>query len=60
MPGTLVDLSLYGPGGDARATALATTDAGNYAIVGDPMAGTWKAAITYGDPSLPAPTADFT
>ena len=59
-PGTLVDLSLYGPGGNARATALATTDAGNYAIVGDPMAGAWRAVIAYGDPGLPAPTADFT
>ncbi len=59
-PGTLVDLSLYDPTHTSKATSLATTDMGNYDIVADPMAGSWTAAVGYGNPALPAPDADVT
>jgi len=59
-PGTLIDLSLYDPTATSKATSLATTDMGNYAIVPNPMAGAWTVAIGYGNPALPAPTADYT
>ena len=59
-PGTLIDLSLYDPTATSKSSSLATTDMGNYAIVSDPMAGLWTVAIGYGNPALPAPTADYT
>jgi len=59
-PGTLIDLSLYDPTATSKSTSLATSDIGNFAVVADPMAGTWTVALGYGDPALPAPTADYT
>jgi hypothetical protein len=59
-PGTLVDVSLYDPTWTDRANASASTDTGNCAQVGDPMAGTWYVVVSYGDPRLPAPTAAYT
>ena len=59
-PGTLIDLGLYDPTGTSKAASLAATDMGNYVVVDRPMAGTWTLSIGYGDPSVPAPTADYT
>jgi hypothetical protein len=59
-PGTLVDLCLVDPTGTDRATSLAATDLGNYDIVADPMAGPWQIDIGYGEPALPAPSAEVT
>jgi hypothetical protein len=59
-PSTLIDLSLYDPTATSKSTSLATTDMGNFAVVANPMAGTWTVALGYGNPALPAPTADYT
>ena len=59
-PSTLIDLSLYDPTGTSRSTSLATSDLGNYAVVANPIAGTWTVAVGYGNPAVPPDPVDYT